>query len=203
MLCEQNCLRQAKNCYTSNNEYEAMNMQPRKQHLINTALKLFNQHGYHATGIDLILAQSKVSKATLYKHFRSKDELILAVLEQRHNEVLLMLENGIEKAISNGSSGILAMFDTFDIWFNSDTFFGCNFINATAEYTNINDPINIISVKHKQAIVQLINNLLPIEDVEKANQLALLIDGAIVMAHTRGVKNSALIAKEMVKNIIH
>ncbi len=178
-------------------------MQPRKQHLVDTALLLFNQHGYHATGIDLILAESKVSKATLYKHFRSKDELILAVLQQRHTQVLEMIQTNIDDAHDKGESGVLAIFDTFDHWFNSDNFFGCNFINATAEYTNVLDPINKISLEHKQAIVDLINNELTIKDDMKANQIGLLIEGAIVMAHTRGIKHSALIAKEMAKHLIH
>lgn len=176
-------------------------MQPRKQHLIDTALTLFNQYGYHATGIDLILAQAKVSKATLYKHFRSKDELILAALQQQHEKVLLMIKTTLDNP-SSGSSAVLSVFDTLHQWFNSDDFYGCNFINATAEYASSNDPIYIFSAQHKQKIVDLIRHKLPTKDKNKADQIDLLIEGAIVMAHTRGMKQSALMAKEMAKCII-
>tara|TARA_R110002167_G_scaffold57368_1_gene162453 strand:- start:88 stop:633 length:546 start_codon:yes stop_codon:yes gene_type:complete len=177
-------------------------MQPRKQHLVDTALILFNQHGYHATGIDLILAQSKVSKATLYKHFRSKDELILAALQQRHTQILVMITAKVEEAKHVGSPGVLAIFDALHEWFNSDDFYGCSFINASAEYADARDPIHVYAAQHKQAVIDLIKTQLSAEDKTKAEQIGLLVEGAIVMAHTRGVKHSALIAKEMAQHLI-
>ena len=177
-------------------------MQPRKQHLIETALTLFNEKGYHATGIDLILAESKVSKATLYKHFRSKDELILAALALQHERVLIMIKDKITHTTEEGSSRVLAIFDALHIWFNSNTFYGCNFINASAEYSDMKDPIHAYAVEHKQAIVDFIRTELEPEDKSKADQIDLLMEGAIVMAHTRGIKNSALMAKEMARSLI-
>jgi len=181
-------------------------MQPRKQHLVATALTLFNKNGYHATGIDLILAQSGVSKATLYKHFRSKDELILAALQQRHEQVINNLNNTINKANQNGSCSVLAIFDSLDEWFNSEAFFGCNFINASAEYNDPNNPITVYSIEHKKMIVELIREQLllkhPDKMSNKAEQIGLLVEGAIVMAHTQGIKKSALMAKEMAKIIL-
>ena len=55
----------------------------RRDHLVDTALELFIRDGFHATGIDKILAESGVAKMTLYKHFKSKDELILSALRRR------------------------------------------------------------------------------------------------------------------------
>jgi AcrR family transcriptional regulator len=201
---EQNCLRQAKCCYNLEQivKIKIKNMQPRKQHLINTALELFNQHGYHATGIDLILSQSKVSKATLYKHFRSKEELILAALQQRHEQVLTAIKSQIEQANKVGNSGILAIFDNLDEWINSETFWGCNFINVSGEYADACHPINIFASQHKQAVVDLIKTQLFDVNTDKAEQIALLVEGAIVMAHTRGMKKSALMAKDMAKHFI-
>lgn len=177
-------------------------MQPRKQHLIDTALGLFNQQGYHATGIDLILAQSGVSKATLYKHFRSKDELILAALQQRHQQVLTSISVKVDAAVQADESGVLAIFDALNEWFNGERFFGCNFINASAEYADAHHPIHIFSAQHKLAIVELIRGQLPQHDADKAEHIALLVDGATVMAHTRGIKNAALMAKEMAKRML-
>ena len=181
-------------------------MQPRKQHLIDTALTLFNQYGYHATGIDLILAQSKVSKATLYKHFRSKDELILAVLQQRHEQVLTGLKNKIDNKNQRDEPDILTIFDSLDEWFSDELFFGCNFINATAEYADASHPINVFSALHKQSVVDLIKEMLLKKEISNAgdvaNQLDLLIEGAIVMAHTRGMKEAALIAKEIAQRLL-
>ena len=189
------------------------NMQPRKQHLIDTALILFNKFGYHATGIDLILAESGVSKATLYKHFRSKEELILAALQLRHEQVVSQLHNTMathklnQQQVDSGEM-VLVIFDNLNEWFNSDTFFGCNFINVSAEYADPNHPINIFAAKHKQSIVDIIAAQLPPQvdpkvTQQKADQMGLLVEGAIVMAHTRGMKQSALIAKTMAKTILN
>lgn len=177
-------------------------MQPRKQHLIETALTLFNEKGYHATGIDLILAESKVSKATLYKHFRSKDELILAALALQHEHVLEMVKNKIRNAKQGDPLRVLAMFDGLHAWFNSKSFYGCNFINASAEYADSNDPIHVYAAEHKQSIVDLVQTELQPEDKHKAEQIDLLVGGAIVMAHTRGIKDAALIAKEMARLLL-
>ena len=187
------------------------NMQPRKQHLIDTALILFNQFGYHATGIDLILAESGVSKATLYKHFRSKEELILAALQLRHEQVVSRLQDKIEANKQNQEKtdpveNVLVIFDNLNEWFNSETFFGCNFINVSAEYADPNHPINIYAAKHKQVIVNMIAEQLTTKEnnqatQQKADQIGLLVEGAIVMAHTRGMKQSALIAKEMARGL--
>ena len=187
------------------------NMQPRKQHLIDTALILFNQFGYHATGIDLILAESGVSKATLYKHFRSKEELILAALQLRHEQVVSKLQDKIEANKQNKENtdpveNVLVIFDNLNEWFNSETFFGCNFINVSAEYADPNHPINIFAAKHKQVIVNMIAEQLTTKEnnqatQQKADQIGLLVEGAIVMAHTRGMKQSALIAKEMTRGL--
>lgn len=178
-------------------------MQPRKQHLIETALVLFNEKGYHATGIDLILTEAKVSKATLYKHFSSKDELILAALQLQHEHVLTMIKSKISNASEAGPSRVLAMFDGLHTWFNSENFYGCNFINASAEYADAKDPIHIYAAVHKQAIVDLVRSELSPEDKDKAEQIDLLVEGAIVMAHTRGIKDAALMAKEMARALIN
>lgn len=177
-------------------------MQPRKQHLIDTAYRLFNEHGYHATGIDRILAESGVSKATLYKHFHTKDELIVAVLQQRHEQLIQAIGEAIEQARTNSRWPSLAIFDVLNEWFHSDHFFGCNFINASAEYAEEGHVIYLLAAEHKAAIQNLIeHSLMEIRGKRKrtlvAEQLALLVDGAIVRAHTRGNRDAALLAKRM------
>ena len=90
----------------------------------------------------------------------------------------------------------------FFAWFNSKSFYGCNFINASAEYADSNDPIHAYAAEHKQSIVDLVQTKLQPEDKHKAEQIDLLVGGAIVMAHTRGIKDAALIAKEMARTLL-
>jgi AcrR family transcriptional regulator len=182
-------------------------MQSRKQHLIDTAYRLFNQFGYHATGIDRILAESGVSKATLYKYFRSKDELILTVLEQRHMQLMQHMKEKMAEALEQGEDIMLVMFDILDEWFHTGEFFGCNFIHASAEFAQENERIQLLAASHKNAVYRLILDSLTTDnkkaDAKLAAQLLLLMDGAIVQAHTRGDRNAARLAREMAAELLH
>jgi len=181
-------------------------MQPRRQHLIDTAYRLFNEHGYHATGIDRILAESGVSKATLYKHFRSKEELILAVLQQRHHQVISLIEGYMKTAKDAGESPTLAIFDALDAWFHAEGYYGCNFINASAEYAQPGDAIYDFAAEHKAALQTLIHDSLAARGKknrqQRAMEIALLVDGAIVSAHTRGNRDAARLAKTMAGRLL-
>ncbi len=180
-------------------------MATRRQHLVDTAYRLFNEHGYHATGIDWILAESGVSKATLYKHFRSKELLILEVLQQRHERLIKQMKNLADTAREQGKDPINALFDGLDIWFRSENFYGCNFINASAEYSCLSDDIHQMAKKHKLALQKLIASYLDEPNkqkrVAKAAEIALLMDGAIVYAQTRGKKEAARIAQRIARQL--
>lgn len=178
----------------------------RRDHLLQTALGLFNEHGFHATGIDKVQAVSGVSKTTMYKYFKTKDDLIKAVLELRHeqfNEWFDKRTNEIAEEcypeIPHGK--LMAAFDTLNEWIRSDTFYGCNFINATAEFSNIEHPIHRLSADHKLELAEYIKGFIPDLSDEKCEELSkeilLLIDGAIVCAHTTGMSDAAERAKKM------
>ncbi|WP_045858223.1 TetR/AcrR family transcriptional regulator [Teredinibacter purpureus] len=177
-----------------------MGGQPRKALLIDTAFKLFNELGYHAAGIDLILRESGVSKATLYKHFRSKDELILAVLRQRHEQIILMLRETLMRS-EDETVRVLAVFDTLDAWFQSNDFYGCYFIKASAEYTFSGEAIHDYAAWHKESVKHLLKEFIPDRSPTKRDSLAesllLIMDGAIVGAHMRGDRRAAEKGKEI------
>ncbi len=199
---EQICTPPARSGYNlPNNGWKIMRAQPRKQHLINTAFKLFNEHGYHATGIDWILKESGVSKATLYKHFSSKEALILAVLQQRHEQLLESMAEHLAQAQTTDETPILALFDALDTWFHSETFFGCNFIKASAEYAQVDNAIHDYSAEHKDSMRHLFLPYISSESealkTKFSEQLMLLVEGAIVAAHVHNNKNSAQTAKAM------
>ncbi|MGH7058716.1 MAG: TetR/AcrR family transcriptional regulator, partial [Acetobacteraceae bacterium] len=88
----------------------------RRDHLVQTALALFSRHGYHATGIDRILAESGVAKMTLYKHFRSKDDLILAALRHRDEQFCRWFQSEIEARAAHPRERLLAVFDVLEAW---------------------------------------------------------------------------------------
>jgi len=184
---------------------------PRREHLLKTALSLFNKYGFHATGIDKVQAVSGVSKTTMYKYFKSKEELIQAVLEMRHEQFELWLavrvnEISSESYPAHPHAKLYAIFDALTEWFHSDTFFGCNFINASGEYSDIHHPIHNYSREHKLHLLEVIKGFLsdtpePEKQV-RSLEILLLIEGAIVCAHTSGLKDSAERAKNMMSRLL-
>lgn len=159
---------------------------PRREHLIETAARLFNEHGYHATGIDRILAESGVAKMTLYNHFRSKDELILAVLRRRDETFRNRLVRTVEREADTPRERLVAIFDVLRDWFRSKEFHGCMFINASAEYGAPDSAIRAASCEHKRLLTSYIEELArgagAGDPAMLASALMLLIEGAIVSA---------------------
>ncbi len=172
----------------------------KKQHLIETALQLFNKHGFHATGIDTIMAVSGVSKTTLYKYFRSKELLILAVLEYRHQNLVELFEETIRTSRkanpqADDSYHLHAFFDALQTWFEDDNFFGCNFINASAEFADREHPVHQFACQHKHWLRSCLKTLL--RDTLLAEQVMLLVDGAIVTAQVQSAPQAAETARQL------
>ena len=177
----------------------------RKEHLVQTALELFYRDGFHSTGIDKILRESGVAKMTLYKHFRSKEELILAVLEERDRQFREWFLRELERRAVTPQEKLLAAFDVLELWFHGE-FRGCMFINAAAEYSDINEDIHRFSGDHKKHMLKYLTDLAQAAgapDPESlAFQLNMLIEGAIVIAHVCQDPSSAQKAKVAAKTLI-
>lgn len=162
-----------------------MKLKP-KEKILESALTLFSQHGFHATGIDTILAHSKVAKTTLYRHFRSKEELIIAVLRKRDGEFRNWLMRAIDRSNSTPEDKLTLIFDMHKQWAQEPDFNGCNFIKASSEYPSLESLIHRVSIEHKKAMTQYLEKIL--NDGGRQNvsslseQLMLLIDGATVTA---------------------
>ena len=172
----------------------------KREKLIDTALELFCQNGFHATGIDKILAVAGVSKMTLYKYFISKDELIIAALRRKDEQYRNWLMQEVERYAKTPDERILAVFDALDVWFNQETFRGCVFVNAAAEYSERNNPVHLVSAEHKRLVCIYIAKLVMdagYEDPEElAEQLLLIMEGAMIAAHVLGEKDVAHRAKQ-------
>src|SRR5258708_29056612 len=114
----------------------------KRDQLIESAWTLFYRDGYHATGIDRILAESQVAKMTLYHHFRSKEELILAVLEQHSRQTLDSLRQFLDAENRSPEKRLEAAFDWLIAWIRSKRFCGCAFVKRMAAYHDLDDPIH-------------------------------------------------------------
>ncbi len=176
-----------------------------KERLVESALQLFYERGFHATGIDMILTKANVSKPTLYKYFDSKDELILAALRRRDEAVRQWFISGMEQRATAPAERILALFDVLAEWFEAPDFQGCMFINATAEYAQHDHPVHQVSAEHKrtfgQYILTLAQDARVAEPEELTAQVLLVMEGAIATAHVTGPGQVAEHARKTVEMI--
>jgi AcrR family transcriptional regulator len=173
----------------------------KREQIIDNALKLFYQNGFNATGVDRIISEAGVSKKTLYNHFRSKNELILAVLRKRDELFRNNMMRETERMAKEPRDRLLALFDVMGNWFHEKSFSGCMFINASAEFSDLKDPCHVLCAEHKKLICDYIEELAKQagaqDPLELAKQLNLLIEGAIVNAHVEGDLEAGQRAKRM------
>ena len=158
----------------------------RRDHLVETAQRLFAEGGYHATGIDKVLAAAGVAKMTLYKHFKSKDELILAALRRRDETFRNWFMREVERRAAAPRERLLVVFDVLGDWFGAPGFNGCMFISAASEYGGPEHPIHAAACEHKRLLRAYLAELARAAGAESADDLAgqllLLVEGATVTA---------------------
>ncbi|NKB38697.1 MAG: TetR family transcriptional regulator [Gammaproteobacteria bacterium] len=181
-------------------------MSKKRQELIDTAIRLFGQHGFHATGIDWIAEEANVSKKTMYQHFRSKDELIVAALKHHDGLFRNFFMRAVEDSAETPYERLIAIFDVAHAWFSQHDFYGCMFINAIGEYSNKNTAIQQTCIEFKRLMssyIEELANLLAVENpVELASELAILLEGSIVTAQVSRNPNAASTAKKAAKILI-
>ncbi|MDF1716446.1 MAG: TetR/AcrR family transcriptional regulator [Antarcticimicrobium sp.] len=162
-------------------------MRPNKRsELIRNSLNLFYRNGFHATGMDMVAAETGVSKTSIYKHFRSKEDLILAVLRLRDEDFRNWLYRRMEELADTPLGQLIAIYDALEEWFARREFQGCMFIKASAEFQKKEDPINAQSAEHKRLLLDHFTVLATAAGLEDppgiARQLLILKEGAIVLA---------------------
>ncbi len=170
------------------------------------AWRLFYRDGFQRVGIDTILAESGVAKRTLYRHFRSKDELIVAVLDERSAKIVASLDRAIAAAAPNPQARLLAVFDWLGAWFAEKEFRGCAFLRALGEFPDRRHPVHQAAWRFKEAVRQRLLRLARENQVREpaalAEALALLIDGAIVTAHASGNPRVAARVKRVAGHLL-
>ncbi|MFK7090903.1 helix-turn-helix domain-containing protein [Chromobacterium violaceum] len=165
-----------------------------RDRILATAHRLFYREGLRATGIDRLIAESGVTKVTFYRHFPSKNDLILAYLEQRHGLWMAWFRDALSR---HASAGPAALALALGEWFDSDGFRGCAFINGVGEMP-AEPAVADAARRHKAEMRQAIAESLPAgPDRESlAEMLALAADGAIARAQMDGRPEAALHALE-------
>jgi len=156
--------------------------QTARERILDTAFRLFYAHGPRGVGVDTVIAESGVAKATLYKHFPRKDDLVLAYLDKVDQGWFGHLRAAARAAGDDPRDQLVGMFDALSTAARRDGYHGCAFINTAAESdpgTDVHDR----TVEHKHVVRAWVTDLArragATEPDRLARQLTLLIDGGL------------------------
>lgn len=155
---------------------------PARERILDAAFRLFYAHGIRAVGVDLIIAESGVAKATFYRHFPSKDDLVVAYLDKVDVVWSGQLHAAAEAAGPEPADRLVGLFDALHTACRRDGYRGCAFINAAAE-ARPGTPVHDRTVAHKSAVLAWVRGLA--EDAGArdpdglARSLTLLLDGGL------------------------
>ena len=153
-----------------------------RDRILDTAFGLFYARGIKAVGVDLIIAESGVAKATFYKHFPAKDELVLAYLDKVDGIWTGQLHAAAGAAGPAPADQLVGLFDALGNACRRDNYRGCAFINAAAEAMP-GTPVHDRTVAHKRAVLAWIRELAVAAGAADpdalARSLALLLDGGL------------------------
>jgi AcrR family transcriptional regulator len=153
-----------------------------RERILETAFRLFYAKGLRAVGVDTIIAESGVAKATFYRHFPAKDDLVVAYLEKVDAAWTGQLHSAAEAAGPDPADQLVGLFDALRTACRRDGYRGCAFINAAAESTPGTGP-HERTVAHKQQVLEWMRDLAvqagAAHPERLARSLSLLLDGAL------------------------
>lgn len=177
-----------------------------RDRLIDTAIALFSRHGFHATGVDRIVAVARVAKKTLYAHFPSKEDLILAALSRKRAAFADKFLPAVLATSGDPRERLLSLFELAKSWFSDPDFYGCIFVNAAAEYSEPGHPINACAREFKTLLRGFARDQAQAggaADPETlADQIALLFEGATTVAQVSARPDAATTAKGIAAQLI-
>ena len=178
----------------------------KRDHLIAVAAEIFNRYGYHAAGVDQVIAEAGIAKTTLYRHFKSKDELIVAALTRIDEDFRDQLREAVDKAATAPADKLLATFDFLEKWFSSKSFYGCPFMGAASEHDERDHPVFQAAILHKRLSLAYLEELAYAANLDDPKEIAaeinLLHEGAASVAHVSGNPEAASMAKSIAAKLI-
>ena len=179
-----------------------------RDRILLAAHDLFYRDGIRATGIDRVIAESGVAKLSFYRHYPSKNDLVLAFLDHRHARWMAWFED----ALTRHGGRPQALVPALGEWFGSENFRGCAFINSVGELGESLPQVNEITRRHKDDMTKAIARLLPAGSGSPsayrqrrllATDLATAVDGAIIRAQFDQDPKAALASlRRIVKSML-
>ncbi|MVM29630.1 TetR family transcriptional regulator [Spirosoma sp. HMF4905] len=151
-----------------------------RDRIIDTASRLFYKQGYNLTGINQLINEAAVAKASLYQHFPSKEDLLIAYLTKTSNEWFIGLNDYLAPYVMPKTK-VLAAFDLLLDFSETVAFRGCHFQNIISEVPQESEAVRAIIRNHKARMRQFFTDLLSGTDqAEQADAVTVLFEGALI-----------------------
>ena len=177
-----------------------------RQRILATADRLFYQEGIRAVGIDRIIAEAEVAKMSLYKHFPSKDDLILAALAYREEAILALFSAAMDQHGKKLKNPLRVFFAALKDLFESPGFRGCPFQNAAVELADPSHPGTEFVRGHKQRFSEFLRGLIEQSVGKAAAKVApavtILVEGALVTTLIQGNAGAADVARDAALKLV-
>jgi len=162
----------------------------KRDHLLAVAQRMFCVSGFHAIGVDAILDEAGVARMTLYKNFKSKEDLIVATLRQEDTMFRQWLAAAIEARSRRPEDRIFQLFAALHERFSAEGYYGCAFIRASVEFPDSRHPVHRAAREHKEMIRSYLRGLAAEAGAKNplalAEQLYILFEGAITASQLHG-----------------
>ena len=180
-----------------------------RDRLVAAAVELLCRREFGAIGISQVIATAGVTKTTFYKHFESRDDLMVAAVQQRDEWESVAWGRALHKmAGGDPAKQLLAMIDLFDFLFNDPDYHGCMFNNVAAEFPNPHDPVHQAAAAHKRRVRDHFRDLAKAAGADAtaaetfADCFTALIEGALVLRQTLGRNDAARVVRPAVEQLI-
>jgi AcrR family transcriptional regulator len=175
--------------------------------LIDAARRCFYRQGIAATGVEAIAAEAGVTKRTLYNHFASKEDLVVAYLRQRHDQWLPVLHAHLAHADADVESQLDALVEAYVDLPGEDSFRGCALVNAAAEVVEEDDPALAVIRAQIDLVHSIIVDILrrdpAVEDADDlATQVQMVLEGMCGLGGIRRTTGVTAPAKAAVRAVL-
>ncbi|QFG23142.1 TetR/AcrR family transcriptional regulator [Actinomadura sp. WMMB 499] len=177
--------------------------EPARDRILRAAAELFYAHGVRGVGVDRVIAESGVAKATLYAHFKSKDDLVLAFLAQADAKWRRMLREAADAAGDDPRDRLVGLFDAIGAGDGTGGFRGCVFLNTASESAP-GSPVHRATIEHKRAVLAWVRDLAAgaRDPGSLARELTLLLDGTMAAAALESVRDTVPAARRAARAIV-
>jgi AcrR family transcriptional regulator len=179
-----------------------------QQHLLRAAAELFYNEGVRAVGVDAVVERAGVNKMSLYRQFSSKDDLVVAYLEQSDERFFRRFDESLATYPGEPKKQLLQYFDDLSRRASKDNYRGCPFVNVSAEFPDPSHPARVCVLNNKTKLMQRLGELCAAagarDPAQLANGLALLIEGIYASSQTYGpgcgpIQAAPLVARQLIE----